>query len=275
MKISQFWELIDKTRDAATGNAEKQSELLTKELAKLPAEEINSFERIFDDLKDNAYIGNLWDAATVIMYGCSDDGFQEFREWLVGRGKEAYENAIKDPETLVNVLEIGEQIFPTLLSPAIEAYEKVTGKDMPPMPQPWAQLQGRPTINIDADKAELIAEISTRFPKLTSKFWEWWTTDRIYLEIRDMLREILVPLGFSEADIKSLGVIKFQRKPFTVEIMLDYYVPDYSLYISSEFHKEGYPIRQLATNFIANEYNEEKKSGIKATIQEWVATAGI
>ncbi len=149
MDTTEFWELIDKTRDAANGNAEIQSELLTEELVKLPAEEIISFERIFDDLKDNAYIGNLWDAATIIMYGCGDDGFQEFREWLVGRGKEVYENAIKDPETLVNVLEIGEQIFPTLLGPAMEAYEKVTGKDLPPMPRPWAQLQGRPTINID------------------------------------------------------------------------------------------------------------------------------
>jgi uncharacterized protein DUF4240 len=134
MDLTEFWELIDKAGDAANGNAEKQSELLTEELVKLPAEEIISFERIFDELKDNAYIGNLWDAATVIMYGCGDDGFQEFREWLVGRGKEVYENAIKNPETLVNVLEIGEQIFPTLLGPAMEAFEKVTGKDMPPMP---------------------------------------------------------------------------------------------------------------------------------------------
>jgi hypothetical protein len=275
MDIIEFWKLIDKTRDAANGNAEKQSKLLTEELAKLPGEEIISFERIFDDLKDNAYIGNLWDAATLIMYGCSDDGFQEFREWLVGRGKDVYENAIKDPETLVNVLEIGEQIFPTLLSPAMEAYEKVTGKDMPPMPRPWAQLQGRPTMDIDADEVELLAEISARFPKLTAKFWEWWTRDKIYLEIRDMLRKILVPLGFSENDSKSFGVAKFQRKPFNVEIMLDYYVPDYSLYISSEFSKEGYPIRQLAMNFIADEYDEEKKSGIKATIQEWIATAAI
>jgi len=275
MDITEFWELIHKARDAANGNAEKQSVLLTEELVKLPAEEIISFERIFDELKDNAYIGNLWDAATVIMYGCGDDGFQEFREWLVGLGKEVYENAIKNPETLVNVLEIGKQIFPTLLGPAMEAFEKVTGKDMPPMPRPWAQLQGRPTINMDAGEDGLLSEISMRFPKLTSKFWEWWTRDKIYLEIRDMLREILVPLGFSENDSKSFGVVKFQGKPFTIEIMLDYYVPDYSLYISSELSKEGYPIRQLAMNFNSNEYDEEKKSSIRATIKEWIAGAGI
>ena len=140
MDIKEFWELIDKTREAAKGDAWKQSELLTEELAKLPEKEIISFDEIFHDLKDNAYIGNLWDAAFVIMYYCGDSSFHEFREWLVGRGKEMYESAIKDPETLVNVLEVGEQIFPTLLGPALDAYEKVTGKDMPPMPRPWAQL---------------------------------------------------------------------------------------------------------------------------------------
>lgn len=173
MNIIEFWKLIDKTREAAKGDARKQSVLLTEELAKLTEKEIISFEQIFRDLKDKAYIGNLWDAATLIMYGCSDSGFDEFREWLVGRGKEAYENAIDNPETLVDVLEVGEQIFPTLLGPALDAYEKVTGESMPPMGGEWAQLQGRPKINMDADENELLAEISARFPKLTAKFWEW------------------------------------------------------------------------------------------------------
>jgi len=46
-----------------------------------------------------------------------------------------------------------------------------------------------------------LAEISARFPKLTAKFWEWWTRDKIYLDIRDILREILAPLEFSEEEI--------------------------------------------------------------------------
>ena len=276
MEITGFWELIDKTRDAANGSAEKQSELLTLELAKLPAEEIISFERIFDELKDHAYLGNLWDAAIIIMNGCGDDGFQEFREWLVGRGKDAYENALKDPETLVNVLEIGEPIFPTLLSPAMEAYEKVTGKDMPPMPRPWAELQDRPTINIDAEEAELLAEMSRRFPKLTFKFWEWWRRDRTYLDVHDLLREMLMPLGFSERELISLGVVKFQRNQFTVETMLDSdnSGPHISLYVSSELSKKGYPIRQLVMDLDYHQYGDEKRRAIYSAIQQWLATIG-
>lgn len=206
----------------------------------------------------------------MIMQACSDDGFEEFREWLVGRGKEAYENALKDPETLVGVLEPGEQIFPTLLGPAMDAYERVTGKEMPPMPGERAQLQGRPTINIDADDAELLAEISARFPKLTAKFWEWWTRDKIYLEIRDTLRKVMVPLGFSESEIKSLGVTEFLRGQFRVEIRIEDVDLFYALFVSNELSNEGYPRRQPIMIFYVDEYDEAKKNAIADTIQKWL-----
>ena len=54
MEITEFWELIDKTREAANGDARKQSDLLTEELAKLPEKEIISLDDIFHDLKGNA-----------------------------------------------------------------------------------------------------------------------------------------------------------------------------------------------------------------------------
>ena len=280
MDITEFWKLIDKTREAANGNARKQSDLLTDELVKLPAEEIISFQTIFYALKDNAYIGNLWDAATVIMDGCSDSGFEEFREWLVGRGKEAYENAIKDPETLVDVLEASEIVFPTLLGPAMDAYEKATGKDMPPSPRERPDLQSRPTINLDKEEAELLAEISARFPKLTAKFWEWWKRDEIYIDIRAMLRELLMPLEFSESDRGFLVVLKYQRAPFTVEITLDINITEsvhwFALYASSELSEKGYPIkRHCLTEFSYHEYNEEKKKAIYKLVQDWIASIGL
>jgi hypothetical protein len=276
MDVSEFWKLIDKTREAANWNAKHQSVLLTEELAKLPAEEIISFERIFHELKEKAYIGNLWDAATVIMQACSDSGFEEFREWLVGRGRQAYENAIRDPETLVDVLEVHEQIYPTLLGPAMEAYEKVTGKDMPPIPRPRMQLQGRTTININAEENELLAAISRRFPKLTAKFWEWWTRDKLYLEIHDMLRELLVPLGFLEMEVKAADFASFQRNQYAVRTMIDADEdgPCIVLSVSSERSKKGYPEHQQTMILDYHQYTEEKKRALYAALQNWLATIG-
>ena len=263
MDITEFWKLIDKTRVAASGDAQKQSDLLTEELAKLPAEEIISFDEIFHDLKDSAYIANLWDAAYLIEYGCGHSGFQEFREWLVGRGKDAYEKAIENPETLIDVLEVGEQIFPTLLGPAMEAYEKVTGKEMPLMQREWTQLKGQTTGEQGDD------EILARFPKLTAKFWQWWTRDNIYIEVRNTLREILLPLGFSESEIEELGNVNFQRDPLLVKFVIDYYVPDYTVYVSSILRERKYPAAILMY-LSPQEYNEEMKRALRTTMQQWL-----
>lgn len=268
MDIMTFWKLIDKTREAAGGDAEKQSEQLTEELMQLPSEEIISFDEIFYDLKGKAYIGNLWDAAFIIMYYCSDSGFEVFREWLVGRGQEAYEKALADPETLVDVLEVGEQVFPTLLGPAMEAYEKVTGTEMPPLSGERAELQGNPTGD---DRQE---EIFARFPKLTAKFWEWWTRDKIYLEIQEILREILLPLGFSVTELESLGAFKFERDTLVVRWEIDYYVPDYTLYAANGAREWAYPAAILM-HFFPQEYNEERKSAVRTLVREWLAIVGL
>lgn len=231
MDVTEFWTLVDKTRENANNDAQEQSNLLTEELAKLSEQEIIEFLQIFYDLKDKAYIGNLWDPAFIIMYYCSDSGFDVFREWLIGRGKVAYENAISNPETLADVLEVGEQVFPTLLGPAFDAYEQVTGKDMPPIPRAPAQLDRGPTGNDRED------EILRRFPKLTDRYWEWWTRDAIYLEIRQLLREKLLPLGFMEEEMISLGTVKFYRVPLLVALEFDYYEPNYTLFDSRIAHE--------------------------------------
>lgn len=268
MDITAFWELIDKTREAAKGEPQKQSDWLTEELVKLSAQEIIAFDEIFHDLKDKAYMGNLWDAAFIIMYYCSDSGFEEFREWLVGRGKEAYENALVDPETLVNVLEVGEQVYPTLLSPAMEAYEKVTGKDMPPQSRKWAELQGEPTGDDRQD------EIFARFPKLTAKFWQWWTKDKAYMEVREALREILAPLGFVEREMASFKMVDFKKDSLLIRFMLDYYVPDYTLLVSNAAREPEDPA-EILMYFLPQEYNEERKDAVRILLREWLTIVGL
>ena len=39
----------------------------------------------------------------IINGGCSDDGFESFRAWLIAQGERVYREALDDPETLVAV----------------------------------------------------------------------------------------------------------------------------------------------------------------------------
>lgn len=114
MDIATFWQLIDEAREAGGGDPRKQSALLVEILARLPENEIIEFDNLFTELMDKAYTADLWDAAFIINCGCSDDGFSEFREWLIGRGREIFDNALADPESLVNVAEFGNKaMYPT------------------------------------------------------------------------------------------------------------------------------------------------------------------
>ncbi len=168
MDAASFWELINKTREAAGGDPRKQHDLLINELAQLPENEILSFDEIFRDLMDEAYAAELWEAAYVIDCGCSDDGFSSWREWLIGRGKVVFYKALADPESLTDIVEVGgENVYPTLLGVTFSAYERVTGKDMlPPRSMPLPELKGESSRDEEAMKA--------KFPKLTEKYWNWW-----------------------------------------------------------------------------------------------------
>ncbi|MCY1459402.1 hypothetical protein D9M71_768710 [compost metagenome] len=65
--------------------------------------------------------------------GCSDDGFEYFRNWVISRGKDVYEKAKENPDTLISQKENGEFEmfeFESFWYVALEAFKKKTGKDL-------------------------------------------------------------------------------------------------------------------------------------------------
>ncbi|GLH79310.1 hypothetical protein SSBR45G_42190 [Bradyrhizobium sp. SSBR45G] len=79
-----------------------KSEALESALRELPLEQITGFEVAFRRYLNAAYTWDLWGAAYVVHGGCSDDGFEYFRRWLVTRGREVYEAAMADPDSLAD-----------------------------------------------------------------------------------------------------------------------------------------------------------------------------
>jgi hypothetical protein len=163
-----FWKLIDSTRQLAEGNLDDHVELLRERLQALEPEDIVQFDKLFQEYWIRAYTWDLWGAAYIIGGGCSDDGFMDFRGWLISKGQKAYENALKDPESLIKVVKEEEGCkYEGFQYVASQAWENKTGKGMDqfpdsglhqprqPLGQPWAE---------DSD------ELERRFPKLSKKF---------------------------------------------------------------------------------------------------------
>jgi len=98
----QFWQMIETAREKA-GSWQGMREPLLEAIAQLEEPDIIRWQLIFDEYHDLAYKDKIWAAATLINGGCSDDGFIDFRAWLIAQGKEVYMNALADPDSLAEL----------------------------------------------------------------------------------------------------------------------------------------------------------------------------
>lgn len=170
MDETEFWEIIDSTRDAAEGDPEDHADLLVERLLQLDPDSVLDFARHFEARYNRAYRWDLWGAATVLLGGASDDAFDYFRCWLIGQGREVFEGAVHAPDSLAELLDdFDEEIDgdgEELGYAADEAYEQLTGTAAPDLgitAQP-AEPEGAP---FDLESDRVLAE---RFPALWERF---------------------------------------------------------------------------------------------------------
>jgi hypothetical protein len=170
MDETEFWDLVDTTREAAEGDPEEQAELLVDRLLQLDPELVLDFARHFEARYNRGYRWDLWGAAWVLLDGASDDAFDFFRCWLIGQGREVFEGALTDPDSLAELLDdFDEEIDgdgEELGYAADEAYEQLTGTVAPDLgitPAP-AEPEGTP---IDFENEAVLAEL---YPKLWDRF---------------------------------------------------------------------------------------------------------
>jgi hypothetical protein len=102
MTLDQFWNIIEKVHHASGGDMDAKCELLDAELRRLPLDEVLSFHAHFYDCQDRAYSWELWAAAYIIGGGCSDDAFDDFRSTLISMGRQTFELALADPQSLAD-----------------------------------------------------------------------------------------------------------------------------------------------------------------------------
>lgn len=169
MDRSRFWKIIDASRRAAKGDLEAQAAALRKQLQDLSAEEIIQFQQVFDEYWVRAYHWDLWAAAYIIDGGCSADGFMDFRAWLISKGEKVYENALKDPETLVKVVKEADEgaQFEAFQYVASQAWEEQTGQEADQFPRKKLKYPKSPRGKQWSEDGE---DLQVRFPKLCKKF---------------------------------------------------------------------------------------------------------
>lgn len=162
MDAPMFWQLIEESRENAGGDVDAQAEELTDLLADLPADEIVAFNRVLHELLAAAYRWDLWAAAYIVNGGCSDDGFEYFRCWLISQGERVYREALDDPESLVDRAEPDATEAESMLYAAGDAYKVETGRDLPRPPSGPSEPSG--TRWHEDDLPRLFPKLAAAFP---------------------------------------------------------------------------------------------------------------
>ena len=102
-----YWKIVYESLKK-TNNQDDQEEYLVSRIQKLLPAEIIGFSLRTDKLLYDTYTSDIWCAGYIMNGGCSDDGFEYFRCWIISRGKETYYKTKENPDYLVN--EINEEL---------------------------------------------------------------------------------------------------------------------------------------------------------------------
>ena len=166
MAPEQFWDVIA-SKVIVTEDGGIDARPVVDYLKTLPPAEILAFDRRCSRYYAESRTWPLWGAASVIHNGAPDDTFDYFRSWLIGRGREVYEAAMKDPDSLADVA-TREAIDDLLYCAGQVAYESVTRAEMPKSEIAWPDL----VQDIDFNDAPSMARL---YPRLSKKFGEYYS----------------------------------------------------------------------------------------------------
>lgn len=80
----------------------------------------------------DTYTSEMCCAAYIMNRGCSDDGFEYFRNWVISRGRETYYQAKQNPDSLIMHASDDRDFyeFESFWYVALEAFERMTGKNL-------------------------------------------------------------------------------------------------------------------------------------------------
>jgi hypothetical protein len=169
MDETEFWEIVDRTRNAADGDPAEHADLLIENLAQLDPDAVVDFARHFETRFTRAFRWDLWAAAEIMLGGADDESFDYFRCWLIAQGRHVFEGALHSPDDMVDLVpdfdpEVDGDAEDVGYA-ADEAYEQLTGVRLPDLGLPAGEEPEGEPLDLD-DEAALAA----RFPRLWARF---------------------------------------------------------------------------------------------------------
>ena len=174
MRTDDFWAVITRATADRPASPGEVAERAVAELATGDPAEIVAWGRHLDKVMVASGSEDLWAAAYLINGGCSDEGFDAFRGWLVAHGREVLARSVRSPDSLADVPAVraaaqSGAVFEAeeVLAIAAEAYEQATGSELPPTEGLVTRPEAAQLWDFDDEE-----EMRRRLPKLSALFLE-------------------------------------------------------------------------------------------------------
>ncbi|MFI5491688.1 DUF4240 domain-containing protein [Actinoplanes sp. NPDC051859] len=174
MRTDDFWAVIDRATADRPGSPDEVAHRAIADLARRDPAEIVAWARHLDKVLAASGKEDLWAAAYLINGGCSDDGFDHFRGWLIAHGREVLARAVRDPDSLADLPAVRSAATTGAVFEAEEiltipqaAYREATSDELPPADTAPARLDASMLWDFDDEE-----EMQRRLPRLSSLFLE-------------------------------------------------------------------------------------------------------
>lgn len=127
--------------------------------------------RVFQQMMRASYKLELLHAAFVIESYVSDDTFDDFRSWLIGRGRAKFKDALANVDSIANWLSPDEILAGieefTFINEAEKAYSALGGLD----DEFYRSIGARKDSRIEISWPESKIEFEEMYPRLVGAFW--------------------------------------------------------------------------------------------------------
>ncbi|MFD0522973.1 DUF4240 domain-containing protein [Paractinoplanes durhamensis] len=98
-----FWQIVGDAREQASDDPDAMAEVLEERFADAGDDELRGFQRQLVAASRRLYTWRHAAAADMVCGSVGDDGFTDWRSWVITLGRETFERIAADPDNLADV----------------------------------------------------------------------------------------------------------------------------------------------------------------------------
>lgn len=168
MNEKEFWNIIESAGSPDNDDADDQCEAISEALSVNSKEDIIAFHNIYEVILNRAYTWDLMEACYIITHYLSDDGFEDFRNWIILNGQERFENSLKTPDYLASFIKVDDPVEEIIGEALLYVCEEAYSGEVQELEEHYVY----PTqIDIE-DNWPPKSILQKKYPNLFAKYWD-------------------------------------------------------------------------------------------------------